>query len=123
MNLESERKQAAWREEQRGEELLCADTSMVEGHTKEGLVASDGEILKTKGDSVKIQKDGILQLSEENSCKLLLLASALVNMDSSKKMSECKLHKRLFDSAKQLKLKEFKYDANPSMRRDLFQFL
>jgi hypothetical protein len=74
LNLESERKQAAWREEQRGEELLCADTSMVEGHTKEGLVASDGEILKTKGDSVKIQKDGILQLSEENSCKLLLLA-------------------------------------------------
>jgi hypothetical protein len=74
---------------------------MVEGHTKEGLVASDGEVLKTKGDYVKIQKDAtilkfpsgnqsdennatiskldaekhtILQLSEENSCKLLLLA-------------------------------------------------
>jgi hypothetical protein len=116
----------------------------------EVLATGDGENLKSKSDSIKFQKDArnlkfssgnqlegdsaiisksdakkhaILQLSEENSCKLLLLASALVNMDSSKKMSECKLHKRLFDSAKQLKLKEFKYDANPSMRRDLFQFL
>ncbi len=74
---------------------------MIAGHTKEGLVVSDGEILKNKGDSVKFQKDAtilkfpsgnqsdkdnalilkldakkcaILQLSEENSCKLLVLA-------------------------------------------------
>jgi hypothetical protein len=36
-------------------------------------------------------------------------------------MSECKLQKCLFDSAKQLKLKEFKYNANPSMHQCLFQ--
>jgi hypothetical protein len=53
------------------------------------------------------EKHAILQLSEENSSKLLFLASALENADTSKKMSECKLQKCLFDSAKQLKLKEF----------------
>jgi hypothetical protein len=36
-------------------------------------------------------------------------------------MSDSKLQKRLFDSAKQLKLKEFKYNSNPSARRCLFQ--
>ena len=36
-------------------------------------------------------------------------------------MSDSKLQKRLFDSAKQLKLKESKYDSNPSARRRLFQ--
>jgi hypothetical protein len=104
--------------------------------------------LKNKSDSAKFQKDAtnlkfpsgnqlegdsaiitkldaekctILQLSKENSQKLLLLASALEKMDTSKKMSECKLQKCLFDSAKQLKLKEFKYEANPSMCRHLFQ--
>jgi hypothetical protein len=104
--------------------------------------------LKNKSDTVKFQKDAtnlkfssgnqleedstnisksdaenhaILQLSEENSRKLLLLASALENVDTSKKMSDCQLQKCLFDSAKQLKLKEFKYDANPSMHHCLFQ--
>ncbi len=67
------------------------------------------------------EKRAILQLSDEDSRKLLLLASALENVDIGKKMSECKLQKRLFDSAKQLKLKEFKYDSNPSARRRLFQ--
>ncbi len=33
------------------------DTSMVAGHTKEGLAANNGEILKNKGDPVKFQKD------------------------------------------------------------------
>jgi hypothetical protein len=121
---------------------------MVAGHTKEGPATGDSEILKNKSDSVKFQKDAnilkfpsgnqpeednaiisksdaknhsILQLSKENSPKLLLLASALENVDTSKKMTDCKLQKCLFDSAKQLKLKEFKYDANPSMHRCLFQ--
>ncbi len=114
----------------------------------EGLVTGGGEILKNKSDSFKFQKDAtilkfpsgnqpevdnaiisksdaekctILQLSEENSHNLLLLASALENVDTNKKMLDCKLQKHLFDSAKQLKLKEFKYDANPSVRRHLFQ--
>ncbi len=103
---------------------------------------SNSVILKNKGDSVKFQKDAtilklpsgnqsdedntiisksdaekgaILQLSEENSRKLLLLALALENVDTSKKMSDCKLQKCLFDSAKQLKLKEIKFDSNPSV--------
>jgi hypothetical protein len=62
------------------------------------------------------EKRAILQLSDKDSRKLLFLASALENVDTGKKMSECKLQKRLFDSAKQLKLKEFKYDSNPSAR-------
>ncbi len=66
-------------------------------------------------------KCAILQLSKENSCKLLLLASALENTDTSKKMSDSKLQKCFLDSAKQLKLKEFKYDSNPSMCQCLFQ--
>jgi hypothetical protein len=57
------------------------------------------------------KKCTILQLSRENSRKLLPLASALENTDSVKKMSDSKLQKCLFDSAKQLKLKEFKYDS------------
>jgi hypothetical protein len=67
------------------------------------------------------EKCTILQLSRENSRRLLPLASALENTDSVKKMSDSKLQKCLFDSAKQLKLKEFKYDSNPSMHRHLFQ--
>ncbi len=78
-------------------------------------MTNDGEILKNKGDPAKFQKDAtilkfpsgnqpeeddtdiskmdieqcaILQLSEENSLKLLLLASTLGNLDTSKKMSE-----------------------------------
>ncbi len=42
---ESECKTVAWREEQREEESHCKSTSMVAGHTKEGLVTSYGEIL------------------------------------------------------------------------------
>jgi hypothetical protein len=147
LRAESERKPAGRREEQREEESsLRTDTGMGVGHTKEGLATSDGEILKTKGDPAKFHKDAtilkfssgnqaeeddadtsnldaekraILQLSDENSRKLLFLASALENVDTCKKMSECKLQKRLFDSAKQLKLKEFKYDSNPIQIRSL----
>ena len=36
-------------------------------------------------------------------------------------MSAAKLQKSLFESAKRLKLKVFKYDANPSVRRRLFK--
>jgi hypothetical protein len=147
LQAESEWKPAARREEQsERESSLRTDASMEAGYTKEGLAAGDGEILKKKSDSVKFQKDAtnlkfpsviqlegdstkisksddekraILQLSKENSQKLLLLASILENVNASKKMSEYKLQKGLFDSAKQLKLKEFKYDANPSVRRRL----
>jgi hypothetical protein len=143
LQAESEQKPAAWREEQsERESSLRTDTSTEAGYTKEGPAMGDSQILKNKSNSVKFQKDAtnlkfpsgnqvegdsiiisksdaekraILQLSEENSRKLLLLASALENIDTSKKMSECKLQKRLFVSAKQLKLKEFKYDANPSV--------
>ena len=150
LRAESERKPAGRREEQReGDSSLRTDTSTGAGLTKEGPATGDGEILKNKGDPAKFQKAttflkfpsgnqpdadnvdnisnseaekrAILQLSDEDSRKLLLLASALENVGSNKKMSECKLQKRLFDSAKQLKLKEFKYDSNPSVRRRLFQ--
>jgi hypothetical protein len=106
---------------------------MVAGHTKEGLAACVGEILKKKVDSAKFQKEAtilkspsgnqsdednaviskldaekctILQFSEENSHKILLLASTLENVDTSKKMSDCKLQKCLFDKRKQLKYGE-----------------
>ncbi len=36
-------------------------------------------------------------------------------------MSDSKLQKHLFESAKQLKLKELKYDSNPCVRQRLFQ--
>ncbi len=36
-------------------------------------------------------------------------------------MSDSKLQKHHFDSAKQLKLKELKYDSNPCVRRRLSQ--
>ncbi len=36
-------------------------------------------------------------------------------------MSDSKLQKCFFDSAKQLKLKELKYDSNPCVHRCLFQ--
>ncbi len=42
-------------------------------------------------------------------------------MDTSKKISDSKLPKHVFDSVKQLKLKEFKYDSNPSICFCLFQ--
>jgi hypothetical protein len=78
----------------------------------EGMVTGDNTILKNKVDPAKFQKDAtifkfpsgdqpdednsdisksdadkctILQLSEDNCCKLLLLASALENTDSNKK--------------------------------------
>jgi hypothetical protein len=125
LKAESKHKPAAQREEQRDGESLRTDTSMAAGHTKEGLVVSDSQILKNKGDPAKFQKDAtilkfpcgnqqfdakkytILQLSKENSHKLLLLASALEKVDTSKKMSDCKLQKCFFDSAKQLNLKEY----------------
>ncbi len=142
LRAESEHKPTGRREEQKEGETLHTDTSTVAGNTKEGPATGDGEILKNRVDPAKFQKGAtilklsngnqpdenvvdisksdakkcaILQLSKENSHKLLLLASALENMDTSKKMSECKLQKCLFDSAKKLKLKEFKYDSNPSM--------
>jgi hypothetical protein len=68
-----------------------------------------------------LEKRATIHLSDEDSRKLLLLASPLESSDTSKKMSHSKLQKRLFDSAKQLKLKELKYDSNPCVRRRLFQ--
>jgi hypothetical protein len=149
LQAESKRKPATQREEQSEREFfLCTDASTEAGYTKEGPATGDGQTLKNKSYPVKFQKDAtnlkfssgnqleedstnisksdaekhaILQLSKENSQKLLLLASALENIDTNKKISDCKLQKRLFDSAKQLKLKEFKYDANPSVRHRLFQ--
>ncbi len=88
---------------------------------------SAGEILKNKCDHTKFQNDATfskfpsgnqsdeedeniskstlekhatLHLSDEDSHKLLLLASALEKSDASKKMLDSKLQKRLFDSAK-----------------------
>jgi hypothetical protein len=149
LQAETEHKPTDWREEEsERESLLRMDTSTETGHTEEGLVTGDGEILKNKSDSVKFQKDAtilkfptgnqlegdstiistsdaktypILQLSEENNHKLLLLAATLENVDTIKKMLGCKLQICFFDSAKQLKLKEFKYNANPSVRQHLFQ--
>jgi hypothetical protein len=113
LRAECERKPTGWREEQReGESSLRTDTGTGVGYTKEGLAMSDGEILKNKGDPAKFQKDAnilkfssgnqpeeddadisnsdaekraILQLSDENSCNLLLLASALENVDTARK--------------------------------------
>ncbi len=136
-------------DEREGESLLvCISTSMAAGNTEEGLAVGDNVILKHKGDRFKFQNDttfskfqsgnqsdevntdisksdadkcAILHISEENSCKLLLLASALENTGTNKKISDSKLQKHLFNSAKRLKLKEFKYDSSPSMHQCLFQ--
>ncbi len=93
-------------------------------------MTSAEEILKNKGDRTKFQNDATfskfpssnqsdeedenvskstlekratLHLLEDDSHKLLLLASALENSETSKKMSDSKLQKCLLDSAKQLK--------------------
>ncbi len=68
LKAESERKPAGQREEQReGESSLRTDTGTGVGHTKEGLAMSDGEILKSKGDPAKFQKDAtILKFSSGN---------------------------------------------------------
>ncbi len=148
MKAESECKLTAQREEQREAESLCADCCTAAGHSNEGPATGNGEILKSKGDSVEVQKDAsilkfpsgnqpeedntiisksdakkctILQLSEENSRKILLLSSAFENTDNAKNISDSKLQKHPFDSAKQLKLREFKYVSNPSMHHHLFQ--
>ncbi len=111
-------------------------------------MTSAEEILKNKGDRTKFQNDATfskfssgnqsdeedeniskstldkratLHLSDEDSRKLLLLASALESSDTSRKMSDSKVQKHLIDSAKQLKLKELKYDSNPCVCRRLFQ--
>jgi hypothetical protein len=111
-------------------------------------VTSAEEILKNKGDRTKFQNDAnfskfssgnqsveedeniskstlekraTLHLSDEDSHKLLLLASALESSDTSNKMSDSKLQKCLFDSAKKLKLREFKYDSNPCVCRHLLK--
>jgi hypothetical protein len=61
LRAESEHKSASRREEQReGESSLRTDTSTGVGYTKEGLATSDGEILKTKGDPAKFQKDATI---------------------------------------------------------------
>ena len=107
---------------------------MVDGPRQE-TVTSAKEIQKNKGDRTKFQNDATFSklsstnqsdeefeniskstlekratthLSDEDSRKLLLLASALESSDTSRKMSDSKLQKHLFDSAKQLKLKELK---------------
>jgi hypothetical protein len=57
----------------------------------------DGNIYKST-----LEKRAGLHLSDEDSRKLLLLASALEKSDTSMKMSDSELQKCLFDSAKQL---------------------
>jgi hypothetical protein len=116
---------------------------MAASPTKKETMTSAEKILKNKGDRTKFQngatfskfpsgnqsdeedeniskssleKRATIHLSDEDSRKLLLLASALESSDTSKKMSDSKLQKRLFDSAKQLKLKKLKYDSNPCVR-------
>jgi hypothetical protein len=113
---------------------------MVAGHTKEGPATTDDAILKHKSDSAKFQKDATIlkfpsgnqsekdnpviskldaekcaihRLSEENRCKLLLFGKC----GYQQKMSDCKLQKCLFDSAKTA----FKYGSNQSMHYRLFQ--
>jgi hypothetical protein len=125
MLAENEWKPAAQRKVQREGESLHTCTSMALGNTKEGLVTGENVILKIKGDRNKFQNSttfyevnanisksdtnqrAILQLSEVNSHKLLLLASVLGNMDTTKKMPDSILQKCLFNGTKQLKLKEF----------------
>jgi hypothetical protein len=102
---------------------------------------SYGEILKNKGDFAKFQKYAtilkflsgnqpeedntvisktdakkciILQLSEDNSHKLLLSASALENVDTSKKCQTANFKSAFSTVIKQLKLEEFKDDSNPA---------
>ena len=114
-------------------------TGMAASPTKKETVTSAEQILKNKGYRATFQNDATFSkfpsgnqsdeeveniskstlekratthLSDEDSRKLLLLASALENSDNSKKMSDSKLPKHLFNSAKQLQLKELKYDTN-----------
>jgi hypothetical protein len=93
-------------------------TGTVASPTKKETVTSAEKILKNKGDRTKFQneanfskfpsgnqsdeddediskntsdKSATLHLSDDDSCKLLLLASALENSDTSKKMLDSKL--------------------------------
>ncbi len=147
LNLNAEHKPATRREDQREGKSERMATGSAASPTKKETTMSAEEILKNKGDRTKFQNDSTfskfpsgnqsdeqdeniskstlekhatLHLSDEDSRKLLLLASALESSDTSKKMSDCKLQKHLFDSAKQLKLKELKYDSNPCVRWCLF---
>jgi hypothetical protein len=118
LNAESERKPAAWREDQREGKLECTATGTAASPTRKETVTSANEILKNKGDRTKFQNDATvskfpsgnqsdeedeniskytsekratLHLLDEDSHKLLLLASALEKSDTSKKMSDSKL--------------------------------
>jgi hypothetical protein len=140
LNSESESKPVAQREDQREEKSERTATGTAASPTKKETVTSAGQILKNKGDPATfsngatfskissgnqsdeeveniskstLDKRATNHLSDEDSRKLLLLASALEHSDKSKKMSDSKLQKHLFDSAKQLKLKELKYDSTP----------
>ncbi len=53
--------------------------------------------------------------ANHNGCKFLLLAPALSNNKFSMKVLIAKMKKGLYESVIFLKLKEFKYDANPSI--------
>jgi hypothetical protein len=146
LNTESECKPAAWREDQREGKSERMATGTVASPTKKETVTLAEEIFENKGDRTSFQNDATLSkfssgnqpdeedkniskstlekhaalyLSDEDSRKLLLLASALESSDTSKKMSDFKLQKCLFHSAKQLKLKELKYDSNPCVLRPL----
>jgi hypothetical protein len=130
LNSERERKPAVQREDQREGKSECTATGTASSPTKEETVTSAKEILKNKGDRTKFQNDAtfskfssgnqsveegkniskstlekhaIIHLSDEDSRKLLLLASALESSETSRNMSDSKLQKHLFDSAKQLK--------------------
>ncbi len=113
LKAESECKPTTQREKKREGESLCAILKFPGSNQPE----KDNAVI-SKSDA---KKHAILQLSEENRHKLLLLASALENMDTSNKMSDCKLQKCLFDSTRQLNLKKINYDFNPSMHGCLFQ--
>jgi hypothetical protein len=117
LNAESKRKPAAQRKEQREGKSERTATGMVAGPTKKETVTSAEEILKNKGDRAKFQneatfskfpsgnqsdeddedtsktpseKRATLHLLDDDSHKLLLLASGLENSDTSKKMSDSK---------------------------------
>jgi hypothetical protein len=100
-------------------------------------IFSDENILKPLvNDKILKQNNGISKSNLEVNNQPVLTVPIISNNNSNNNlsltkhgldklsltMSAAKLQKSLFESAKRLKLKEFKYDANPSIRRRLFKF-
>ncbi len=115
LNSERERKPAAQREDQREGKSERTATGTAASATNKETVTSAEQILKNKGDHATFQNDATfskfpsgnqseegdeniskttlekhatIHLSDEESRKLLLLASALENSDTSRKMSD-----------------------------------